>query len=141
MDIIKETFDFAKKIQETEQFLKLKKAKQANDADEKLQVLVNEFNMCKLKLNQHLKEIGKNTKTENYEEENKKLSELYEKIMQNKNMIAFNKASDDVNALMNKINQILIAAVNDKNLENVDEFDFENEHDCAGNCQSCSGCF
>ena len=31
MDIIKETFDFAKKIQETEQFLKLKKAKQAND--------------------------------------------------------------------------------------------------------------
>ena len=42
---------------------------------------------------------------------------------------------------MNKINQILIAAVNDKNLENVDEFDFENEHDCAGNCQSCSGCF
>ena len=141
MDIIKETFDFAKKIQETEQFLKLKKAKQANDADEKLQVLVNEINMCKLKLNQHLKETGKNTKTENYEEDNKKLSELYEKIMQNKNMIAFNKASDDVNALMNKINQILIAAVNDKNLENVDEFDFENEHDCAGNCQSCSGCF
>lgn len=141
MNIIEETFNFAKKIQKTEQFLNLKKAKEANDADENLQNLVNDFNMLKLKLNHSLKETEKNNELENYEKNSKNLSDLYDKIMENKNMIEFNKASDDVNALMNKINKILVAAVNGKNLEHLTELDFENEPDCAGNCQNCSGCF
>ena len=60
MDIIQETFNFAKKIQKTEQFLNLKKAKECNDNDKQLQDLINEFNMIKLKIEYDLKKMKTN---------------------------------------------------------------------------------
>ena len=59
-------------------------------------------------------------------------------MMKNPNMIDFNEASDKVNNMMNKINKILIAAVNGEDLT----FDFEiNESNCGGGgCENCCGC-
>lgn len=135
MSILEEALIFAKKIQETQQYLNLKKAKEINDSDENLQNLVNEFNMLKLKFEHNL------NKKETDEGDGKKLTELYDKIMENENMVAFNEASDEMNALMNKINKILVAAVNGKNVDEFEDSDFEDEAGCAGNCHNCSGCF
>lgn len=137
MDIIQETFNFAKKIQKTEQFLNLKKAKECNDNDEQLQNLINEFNMIKLKIEYDLKKM----KTKENEKNSEKLNELYDKIMQNEHMTIFNKASDEMNALMNKINKILLTAVNGKDVENFNEFDLNSDNGCTGNCHDCSECF
>lgn len=131
MDIFEEAVDFAKKIQKTEEFLNLKKAKQRNDCDEKLQDLIHEFNLLKFKLRQ-----GSNEKSEEYEQNSLKLSELYDKIMENKNMIMFNEASEKMNSVMNRVNKILVAAVNDGNFEEIDD-----KEGCGGDCSGCSGCF
>lgn len=135
MEIIQETVEFAKKIQQTEQYLNLQKAKKNNDSDENLQNLINEFNMVKLKFEHSLE------KSEENRENSEKLNSLYDKIMQNENMIFFNKVSDEMNKLMNDVNKILISAVNGNNFENFNKFDFEKNSDCEGNCENCLGCF
>ncbi len=131
LNIFEEAVDFAKKIQKTEEFLNLKKAKQCNDCDEKLQDLIHEFNLLKIKLGQ-----AGNEKSEEYEKNGLKLSEVYEKIMENENMIMFNKASDKMNFVMNRVNKILVAAVNDGDFEEIND-----QENCGGNCNGCSGCF
>ena len=137
MDIIQETFNFAKKIQKTEQFLNLKKAKECNDNDKQLQDLINEFNMIKLKIEYDLKKM----KTNENEKNSEKLNEIYDKIMKNEHMTIFNKASDEMNVLMNKINKILVTAVNGKSMENFNEFNLNDDNGCTGNCHDCSECF
>ncbi len=134
MDIDLETINFAKKIQQTTVFLNLKKAKQKNDSDLDLQNLINEFNLLKLQFSRC------NKKGENSEEIGHKIGEVYDKIMANENMINFNHFSEKMNNLMNKINKVLMAAVNDKPLEEISKMENINETGCNGLCDNCSGC-
>ena len=127
-DILNLTIEFAKKIQKTKEYLNLKKAKEINDKDHELKNNIAEFN----ELTENVKSLIKNSsKKEEIDEENSKISLIYSKIVNNENMINFNKASNEMNILMNKINNILIKAVNGE--------DFENS--CVEfNCESCKKC-
>lgn len=133
VDIIDSAVDFAKKIQTTKEYLNLQKAKKNNDEDVELNDMILKYN----ELTKHLKQLvaDKQNEKEQINEQQIKISELYKKIMANKNMINFNKASDEVNILMNKINSILVDAVNG---ENVDYFHKNEVFDC-GSCGKCFG--
>ncbi len=132
MDILNLTVEFAKKIQQTEEYLNLSKAKKANDNDLKLQSMIHEYNF----LIDNIKNLIKNkSDKKTIDDENLKISEIYKKIMLNENMIMFNKASENMNILMNKINSILIDAVNGKKTIACDD---KKNIDC-GNCGKCSG--
>ena len=129
-DILNLTIEFAKKIQETKEYLNLKKAKEINDKDHELKNNIAEFN----ELTENVKSLIKNSsKKEEIDEENSKISLIYSKIVNNENMINFNKASNEMNILMNKINNILIKAVNGEDFES-----FCVEFNC-GSCKKCSG--
>ncbi len=133
VDIIDSAVDFAKKIQTTKEYLSLQKAKKNNDEDVELNDMILKYN----ELTKHLKQLvaDKQNEKEQINEQQIKISELYKKIMANKNMINFNKASDEVNILMNKINSILVDAVNG---ENVDYCHKNEVFDC-GSCGKCFG--
>lgn len=111
-DIMKIGVEFAKKIQQTDVYLALKKEKENNDFDTKLNEMIEKYDELVGEVNKIIK--NKNSKEE-IDEKNEKISEIYKDIMNDENMIAYNKASDDKNFLMNKINWILIDAVNGKN--------------------------
>lgn len=141
MDILKKAVEFAKEIRKTKEYFNLKVAKEQNDNDSKLQNLINEFNLLKLKI-QHRNEqniLDDETQKAKYKSDSILLSQCYDKIMENEHMLAFNDASEKMNFLMENINKILLAAVNGKALENVN--DLLKDENCSGDCSGCSGCF
>ena len=64
----------------------------------------------------------------------KKRDALYEQIMQNDCMKAYNAAKQEVDAAMRFVNQILAAAVNGEDPDTI------TEESCGGDCASCGGC-
>lgn len=135
MNIIDLARNFGKEIQKTDEYLELMRAKKENDNDKELNDLIGKFNLLKFDIQRLLSD--KEDQQEKINEKNSKLSEIYKKIMENKNMIAFNKASDNMNAIMNKINSILMAAVNGEDPLMFSEF---NNLECSGSCGGCQGC-
>ena len=132
-DISNLTVEFAKKIQKTKEYLNLQKAKKNNDEDVELKKMLDLYN----KLTEEVKILieEKEPNREKINEKNVEISETYKKIMANKNMIKFNKASNDVNVLMNRINNILIEAVNGEDFESCGKNKVFN----CGSCGKCSG--
>ncbi len=130
-DILKLANEFAKNIKKTEEYLNLAQARKNNDNDIGLNAKINEFNA----LTENVKKLiaGGGSKEE-VDGENAKISELYKNIMENRNMVAFNKASNEMNMLMNNINAILVAAVNN---EDVSACSGEKSSGCSG-CRKCS---
>lgn len=135
MDIISLARDFGKEIQKTDEYLELIRAKKENDNDTELNDLIGKLTLLKFDIQRLL--ADHEDQQEKINEKNSELSKVYEKIMKNKNMIAFNKASDNMNAVMNKINGILMAAVNGEDPLMFSEF---NNFECGGGCNGCSGC-
>lgn len=126
--------DFAKNIQKTNEYLNLKKAKEKNDNDLELQKLIKKFNMLKQNVEDLIKKNGSNK--EQIDNLNCEISAIYKKIMENKNMVNFNKASNQANILMNKINSVLVNAINGEEL--ISSCLNKNSFSC-GSCEKCSG--
>jgi cell fate (sporulation/competence/biofilm development) regulator YlbF (YheA/YmcA/DUF963 family) len=57
-----------------------------------------------------------------------RINELYEAITKNETYLALEKAQDEVNALMNKVNGIITARITGQ------------EPGCTHNCATCGGC-
>lgn len=133
MDIISLARQLGHAIQEHEAYKRLEEAKVANDNDEALQAQIGEFNLKRIQLNEEA------SKTQADEEKisalNSELMEIYNKVMENEHMIAYNDAKQEVDAFMNHINAIIVGAVNG---ENPDEIELSNG--CGGSCASCGGC-
>lgn len=136
MNIIDLARNFGKEIQKTEEYLELMRAKKENDNDKELNDLIGQFNLLKFDIQRLLSD--KEDQQEKINEKNAELSKIYEKIMKNKNMIAFNKVSNNMNTIMNKVNSILMATVNGEDPLTFSEF---NNLECSGGCSGCSGCY
>ncbi len=135
MDIIDLARNFGKEIQKTDEYLDLMQAKQNNDNDRELNDLIGKFNLLKFEIQTILSDNS--DQQEKINAKNSELSEIYEKIMKNENMVVFNKASEKMDTVMNRINSILMAAVNGE-----DPMLFSEIHDlgCNGSCDGCSKC-
>ena len=66
---------------------------------------------------------------------NEQLMSIYTQVMESENMVAFNKAKDVVDHLMNHVTAILTAAVNGEDPDTYDP-----DAACTGDCCSCGGC-
>ena len=135
MDIIDLARNLGKELQKTDEYLELMHAKKNNDSDAELNDLIGKFNLLKFDIQRLLSDAE--YQQEKIDEKNLELSKIYEKIMKNKNMIAFNKASEKMNAVMNRISSILMAAVNG---EDPMSFSETNDLGCNGACDGCSKC-
>lgn len=134
MDIIDLTRELGAKIQEDERYLKLKIAAQVNDEDETLQALIGDFNLKRINVSNEL------SKPEHDDEKirllNEEMQKCYNEIMKNQNMINYNHAKAEFDALMQRINAIIMGAANGEDPKTVDV----SQSNCAGNCTSCAGC-
>ncbi len=124
-------------FQQEEIYQQLDAARKANDADAELQGMLGEFNLVRLDLNN---EIGKDERDDvRVAELNGRINTLYNNIMGNANMLAYNQAKENVEEFINYVNAILNAAI-DGNDPLLVEKPEAPEGGCGGSCSSCSGC-
>lgn len=125
----------AAQLQQEATFLALNHARTANDDDTKLQDLIGDFNLARIELNNEL------TKGEDKDQAkitllNSKVGDLYNSIMENENMVAYNEAKQEMESVMNYVNAIINTAVNGGDPMTVEE----PQASCTGSCSSCAGC-
>lgn len=135
MDLIAIARQLGKALQEEEAYKKMVAAAAANDANAELQEDIEKFNLLRFQLNEEIsKQDSDKEKTEKIQKE---LSELYEKVTVDPNMIAFNEARTELEGLLDKVNQIITAAASG---EDPEKFEIHDHSSCGGNCSSCGGC-
>ena len=132
-NIIKKTRELAKLIQADPAYKALNEARENNDNDAELQDLIGRFNLKRIELNQAMSESERNQDKINAADA--ELKEIYQKIMTNENMIAYDKATNEMSLIVNKINRIITGAANGEDPDTIDT-----EASCTGSCSSCSGC-
>ena len=102
MTVIDKARELGVMIQQDERYAVYYAAKDANDNDETLQNMINEFNMKRMQLNS---EMSKEQRDEaKLAELDKAIKNLYSDIMSNENMDNYNKAKNAMDALLNEIN-------------------------------------
>ena len=134
MNVLELTRQLGKEIQESQEYKDLVAAREANDNDESLQDMIGQFNLKRIELNTLM------SKEEKDEEAigacNTELQQVYQTVMGNPNMVAFNNAKVGLDAMMNKVNTILVKSINGEDPETC----ADEEASCGGSCSSCSGC-
>ncbi len=125
--------DLGYAIQQDDRFVKAQMAQAAADEDEALQGLIGEFNLKRMAIGTEM------TKEERDEEKlaalDADLREIYEKIMSNPNMIAYNAVKVDLDAVLKQINTVIMMAAQGQDPETALE-----ESSCSGDCSGCAGC-
>ena len=135
MDIINLARELGSAIQQNEEYIDYKIKEQNVECDEKLQKTIEEFNLKKVSINN---EIGKSeVDQKKIDELNESIGELYNQIMQNETMKAYNDAKQKFETTLRKVSLIINSSAQGENPYMVD---VESESSCAGNCSSCSGC-
>ncbi|MGL5973070.1 MAG: YlbF family regulator [Oscillospiraceae bacterium] len=108
-------------------------AREKSDNDSDLQSAISEFNDLKAEINT-IVGLPDGDKSK-IVELNERLKKIYEDIMLKEAMVKFNKAKEDMDALMLKVNKILTSAINGEDLENID---LSGDDPCSsGGCGSC----
>ena len=136
LDFITEFKKLCVQLQKEDVIVYYDQARKMNDMDQELQELIGKFNLAKFNLNI---EMNKKPDEQNEEELNRldaELNDLYDQIMNNDSMVAFNEAALDVERLTKHVQAILTATVNGNDPMAVEL----PEEGCSGNCSSCSGC-
>ena len=125
----------AAQMQREEAYQALMGTLKRNDEDEALQSLIGDFNLARIDLNAEL------SKSEDKDQEkiaalNTKVGQLYNDIMANESMIAYNEAKAEVEQMVEYINAIINTAVNGGDPMTVEQ----PQAGCSGSCSSCAGC-
>ena len=134
MDVIELARELGKAIQQDERFLAMQIARQNSDNDDELQQLIGEFNLKRMAINN---EAAKDDRDEaKLQQLNSELRETYAKVMQNKNMNAYNEAKELMDNMLKRINAIISISAEGGDPEIADL----TEDTCGGYCSSCAGC-
>ncbi len=133
MDVLTATRNLGKALQEDERFIEYAKYKLALDKDETVQNLVGEFNIARM----NVERIGseENRDEEKFREANLELRKIYDSIMQNDTMKAYNESKEKVDKMLSDIVAIVHMCA-----EGADPETCEAPQGCTGSCSSCSGC-
>ena len=133
MDIIKLTRELGKAIQADERYAKFVAARETNEKDDELNELIGKMQLIHMSYQHEAsKEDANEQKLTAYEEE---FMALREKIMNNQNMVNYEKARMDIDEMMNYIVAILTECIKGEDPETCEP---PQEHSCGGNCSSCS---
>lgn len=135
MTVIEKARELGKMIQADERFISYTMAKEANDSDEKLQEMINEFNDLRMNLDAQMSKSDKDS--EKIAALDVKIKEQYNKIMSNENMIRYTEARNKMDSLMSQINTILAYSANGEDPETCPAVNISS---CGGSCESCGGC-
>lgn len=135
MTVIEKARELGAMIQQDERYAAYYAAKDANDKDEALQNMINEFNMKRLQLNSEMSKPERDE--EKLGEIDESIKKLYAEIMKNENMTKYNQAKNDMDALLNQINMIITYSANGEDPMTCPS---EAPSSCGGSCSTCGGC-
>ena len=134
MDIISLAREIGKEIQKDSRYLNMQLAKQNSDDDQQLQDLIGEFNLKRMAINNEAQKPEQDS--DKMQVLNQELRHIYAQIMQNPNMTAYNKAKEEMDALLQRVSAIIGQSADGEDPETTDYV----ESSCGVNCSSCGGC-
>lgn len=126
MDIFEMATALGDALKQDEKLVALEAARKNYEADRQLQTLVIEYEVQQRAMQKEA--VDPNCDTHMIDMIQNRINELYEAITQNETYLALEKAQEEVNALMNKINGIITARITGQ------------EPGCTHNCATCGGC-
>lgn len=134
MDIIEITRELGKALQSDQRYLNMQLARQASDEDEGLQQAIGEFNLKRMAINNEAQKEDRNEDV--LKRLNEEFREVYGKIMENENMIKYNEAKNEFDALLQRVTGIIGLCADGEDPDTC-EYDAAS---CGGDCSSCGGC-
>ena len=133
MDIIELARELGKAIQQEQAFINMRVACQQSDEDEELQNMIGEFNLKRMAINNEVQKEDRSEETlKKYDDE---LRAIYAEIMQNPHMAAYNAAKNELDALVQRVTNIITMSADG---EDPDSCDCDS-CGCTGSCASCGG--
>ncbi len=133
MGMIEMARELGKELQKDQAYLNMQLARQASDEDEGLQDAIGEFNLKRMAINNEAQKEDRNEET--LKRLNEEFRAVYAKIMENENMIQYNKAKTELDALVQRLTAIITLSAEGDDPETCDY-----EAACSGNCATCGGC-
>ncbi len=121
-------------LQQDDRYIRVQTAQKTADEDKGLQDLIGEFNLQRIALNS---EAQKETRDEEKMNGlNAKIREVYQKIMENPSMKAYNEVKPELDSLINTVARIITLSAQGEDPYSISE----QEHTCGGDCGACGGC-
>lgn len=133
MSIVDLAREIGKELQKDKDYLSLKGLEKACDEDKELQDIIGEFNLKRMSLNNEASKADRDE--DKIARLNNELRICYGKVMENKNMSAYNKAKT---SFENKVQQVI--GIITQCAEGADPGTAEGVHSCDCDCSSCGGC-
>jgi cell fate (sporulation/competence/biofilm development) regulator YlbF (YheA/YmcA/DUF963 family) len=127
MDIFEMATALGDALKQDEKLVALEAARKNYMEDRQLQALVIEYEVQQTAMQKEASR-GEDYDTHLIDMIQNRINELYEAITKNETYLALEKAQDEVNALMNKINGIITTHITGE------------EPGCTHNCATCGGC-
>lgn len=135
MNVIELTRELGKAIQQDERYVKYEKIVKENDTDTQLQNSIGEFNKKRAELSIELQKPDKDA--DRMTALDTELREMYDSIMAQPKMVAYNEAKAELDALMKSVYYILQEASSGEDPETCPATP---PTGCSGSCSSCAGC-
>ena len=136
MDVIAKARELGALLQQDERYIKLMEAQKANEEDTALNELIARIQLVQMSFQHEATKEDKNEqKLQAYDKE---FGEIYTKIMANPNMQAYQAARSEIDNLMNYINGIFALCLQGEDPATCEPQ--QEQHECGGECSSCSGC-
>ena len=101
-----------------------------------LQGMIGEFNLKRIAVNNEATKSEADKDPERMKVLDQELREVYGRIMANANMMAYQQAKEEMDALMRQINTIITLSAQGVNPDEA----LESGSGCAGSCSTCGGC-
>lgn len=137
MAVIDKLRELGEEIQKDERYLKFRAAAGNNDKDADLQDKIGKLNLILANYNQEA-EKGEQADNDKIQKLNVEYGSIYEEIMKNPNMQAYQQAQAGVEEMANYISKMIGCFLNNEDPATCEPA--PEEHDCSGGCSSCSGC-
>ena len=125
MEVMELAAELGKKIKEDPRIVAMQAAEKAYTEDRELQTMLVEYNAQSTALTEEYKKETQDA--EFIKAIENRINELYHAIVENPNMVAYQKAQEVVNVLMNEVNAEIT-------------FQITGERPCSHDCSSCGGC-
>ena len=127
MDIFEMAAALGEALKQDEKLVALEAARKNYMEDRQLQALVVEYEVQQTAMQKEASR-GEDYDTHLIDMIQNRINELYEAITKNETYLALERAQEEVNALMNKINGIITTHITGQ------------EPGCTHNCATCGGC-
>ena len=136
MDVIAKARELGALLQQDERYVKLMEAQKANENDTALNELIARIQLVQMSFQHEATKEDKNE--QNFFFNDTAIAEIYTQIMANPNMQAYEAARKDIDDLMQYINAIFALCLQGEDPATCEPP--KHDHECGGECSSCSGC-